>query len=508
MQSLPARQRVVRALPAVGVGLLTLGQLVLVAAGLPGVRAIPGWFYGPATRGLGAGWAMAAVCLLTPWLVHHTLRAARRGNVGLTLVAALTLGLATQALFIPLDAKREGSLLARHDGGHGEFHQIARSQRGHVIATLQHYEERVEAHELGAFTPTKPPGALAFYALLDSLGRGPLAGHLTSLRELAQTNVRVAVYEDGFTAAAVAFPILTALLLPLVVLLGARLHAPPDALGPSDGGEPPEPHAGLRAGAAAAVLTATSPALLLITYHLDGALYPLVTALSLCLVGLAMRVHGATRGPSLSAKVLGLALLSGVTFGAGLYVSYSLLPALGLVLGVVLALGLATPHRARPLRRGLLTLLGFALGAAAVTGTFVLLLNYHPTVRFTAAMAYHERWKASVPSGPWRGWALLEWSLYAGFPLVGLLLARAAASLRHVGDARRMASTLLPLGVATLLLVTSAWSGTNEVARMWLLFVPVAAVAAVRAPTRGLRVETVAGAQLLLALVMKANQPW
>jgi hypothetical protein len=499
------RQRLSRAAPWLGLALLTLLQLVLFAAHLPGIRRLPGWFYPPIVRGLGAGWAMAAVCLLTPWLVHLTLRAARAGRTAGTLTAALTLGLVTQALFVPLDANREDSLLARHEGGHGEFHAIAQGTRGHLRDVLQHYDERAEARELGVFAPTKPPGALAVYAGLDALGRGPLAGRFTGLRTLAQLSPRVSGYPDGFVASVLLFPLFTALLLPLVVLLGARLHQRDQYLHEA----PPEGRPGaLEAGAAAAVLTATSPALLLITYHLDGALYPLCAVLALWLVSVAMSMHGPQRGLSLSARVLALATLAGVVFGAGLYVSYSLLPALGLVLGVVMAFGLATRHAARPLRRSALTLLGFALGAMGVTAAFVILLDYQPAHRFEAAMRYHERWKAAVPVGPWRVWALLEWALYAGFPLVGLLLARALRSLRHLREARQVTSTLLPLGVVALLLAVSALSGTNEVARMWLFLLPVAAIAAVPASARGRSVEALAAAQLLLALVMKANQPW
>lgn len=500
-----SRQRLMLALPWAGLGLLALGQLVLVASGLPGIRTIPGWFYGPVRRGLGAGWAMAGVCLLVPWLVHLTLRAARRGHAGRTLLAALTLGLVTQALFVPLDARRDNSLLARHEGGHGEFHDIARSTRGHLAHTLQHYDANVAARELGVFAPTKPPGALAVYAGLDALGSGPLRGRLAGLRELARGNTRVSRYEDGFVAAAVVFPILTALLLPLVVLLGARLNTATSAAGPA---ESEAPATGLHMGAAAAVLGATSPALLLITYHLDGALYPLFALLTLWLVSLAMSVHGPSRGLPLSARVLALAMLAGVALGAGLYVSYSLLPTFGLVVGVVFALGLAAPHHARPLRRGVLTLIGVALGVIGTTAVFVVSLNYQPAVRFEAAMTYHERWKAGVPEGPWRLWALGEWALYAGFPLVGLLVGHAVASLSRLREARRTASTLLPLGVASVVVATSAWSGTNEAARMWLFLVPVAAIAAVPSWACGRHVEALAAAQLLLALVMKANQPW
>ena len=95
------RQHVSRAAPWVGLALLTLLQVVLFAAHLPVIHRLPGWFYPPIVRGLGAGWAMAAVCLLTPGLVHLTLRAARAGHTASTLTAALTLGLVTQALSCP-----------------------------------------------------------------------------------------------------------------------------------------------------------------------------------------------------------------------------------------------------------------------------------------------------------------------------------------------------------------------------------------------------------------------
>ena len=123
-------------------------------------------------------------------------------------------------------------------------------------------------------------------------------------------------------------------------------------------------------------------------------------------------------------------------------------------------------------------------------------------------MTYHAAWKAAVPSGPWRGAALLEWSLYAGFPLVALLLFRAATSLAHLRQARQVAATLLPLGVLALLLALSLVSGTSEVARMWLFMVPVVALAAVSGPLDTRVCSALATTQLVLALVMKANQPW
>lgn len=477
---------------------LWVGQLVLVAAGLPGVRAIPGWFYVPTPRGLGAGWAMAGVCVGAPWLIAVALRAAERGLQARAALAVLTLGLLTQALFVPLDARRVDSLLARHEGGHAEFHTIARARRGSLLSTLRDYDALAESRELGAFAPSKPPGALLIYAGLDAIGRGPLQDRAASLRELARTNERVAAIEDGFVAAAWLFPLVSALLAPLVLALGVRLHG---------GDAADSPQAGLRAGTAAALLTATSPALLLITYHLDGACYPLFAMLQVWGVSAAMQMHARGRA-ALSSRVLALSTAAGVVCGAGLYVSFSLVPVLGLVLGVTAAHALAAPPNARPFRRAALVLLGFASGLAAVTALLVLALHYQPWVRFEAALAYHERWKAAVPRTPWRAWALLEWSLYAGFPLVGMLLWRCAASLPRLGQARRAASTLLPLGVVALLIAMSAASGTNEVARMWLFMVPVAALSAVSVRLeRGTTAALVTG-QLLLALVMKANQPW
>jgi hypothetical protein len=446
---------------------------------------------------------MLAVCLLAPWLIGLTLRSASRGQRWRAYAAALTLGLLTQALFVPLDARRQDSLLARHEGGHAEFHVVALQHRGSLLSTLRNYNEQAETRQLGVFPPSKPPGALAAYAAMDALGSGPLAGHLEPLRALAQRNPQVAAVEDGFVVSALLFPLFTALLAPLALALGVRLHG-----AEATGYALTTPHAGLRAGAAAAVLTATSPALLLITYHLDGACYPLFALLTLLLLSAAMQTHTTRGGGVLAARVLGLGTLAGAALTCGLYMSFSLIPALGLALGVTVALGLATPHRARPLRRAVLALIGFTLGVFGVMALLIVTLDYHPLGRFEAAMAYHSRWKAAVPSGPWRGAALLEWSLYAGFPLVALLLFRAARSFGHLREARRSAATLLPLGVVALLLALSVLSGTSEVARMWLFMVPVAALAAVSAPLDTRVFSTLATTQLVLALVMKANQAW
>ncbi|MCB9658509.1 MAG: hypothetical protein R3B40_18280 [Polyangiales bacterium] len=485
----------------VGLGALCCVQVALVVAGLPYLRSIPAWFYGPTFRGLGAGWAMLAVCVLVPWLASVALHAARNGRRIRAYAAVFVLALSSQALFVPLDARRVESLLSRHEGGHGEFHVIAAQRREVQLDTLRRYDELAETRQLGAFPPSKPPGALAIYMGLDALGRGPLAGHFAPLRQLARHSARVSGFEDGFVAAALLFPLATALLAPLVLALGVRLHG-------DHGTGPSEDQSALVAASAAAILTATSPALLLITYHLDGACYPLLALLALWCLCRAMQANPTRGSVALVVQLLTFALLAGGLFGLGLYVSFSLVPALGLAVGVVLAVSLASAPETHASRRALLTLFGFALGVAAVTGALMAWLEYHPVQRFQAALAYHARWKAGVPAEPWRVGAFLEWTLYAGAPLVALLVWRAGASLAHLRDARRAASTLLPLGVFTMLLALSALTGTNEVARMWLFMVPVAALAAVSG-LRDTRLAAALGAmQLLIALVMKANQPW
>ncbi len=516
MSGVARSKRIARwAVPAALLALtaLTALQVVWVAAGLPYIRSIPGWFYLPSPRGLGAGWAMAGVCVAVPVLARAALRSAGAGRRKSTLALLFVLGLATQVLFIPLDAQREGSLLSRHAIGHGEFHAMARQQRGALLHTLRHFEELVAARRLGVFAPSKPPGVMVVYGGVDALGQlPPLANHTDGLRELAEHEPRLATYHDGFVASVFLFPLLTALLLPLVFAVGVRLHrgahihTNADTEAVANGH--PQAHESERAAAGAALLTATSPGLLLITYHLDGAVYPLLALLALLPVCVAMGKEHRGRHLSFSAMVLLSAALAGALLALGLYISFSLLPVIPLALGIVAAFALAAEPHTRPWRRVALTLIGFAAGAFAVHAVLITALHYQPAQRFHAAMAYHERWKAGVPTLPWRGWSLLEFSLYAGLPLMATLLGRALGALRRAREARRAPATLLAPGVVVIMAVLAGLSGTNEVARLWLFMVPVVALGAVSVRSSASRIEALVGMQFFIALVMKANQPW
>jgi hypothetical protein len=470
---------------------VTLGAAGFVAAGLPGVRDIPGWFYRPGVRGLGEAWAVCILLLAVPALLGAVFALARRGRMGAAGAVLFAAGIVTQLAMIPADARGLDRVWTRLHVGHGEFLRVAHERRPELGQTLRHYESLVREGELGAFAPSKPPGAIAVYAGMDAMAHGqPLRSWLEPLARDARSHDELARIAPTAALAAWLMPVGQALVLPLVLWLGVR------AFGDR------------RTAVGAAVLCLPLPALALISHHLDGALYPALAVASCALVACGMRQRGRGRGLH--------ALAAGLLLGAGLYVSFSLLVALPLAAGTALVAGRTLDlQRARHWRRAALQWAGLVLGVGVVQGALHLALDYRPLVRFGRALAYHAQWKSSVPTLAWRGWALVEFSLYLGVPLAAAFLWASGSQLRRWVRRRPDPGAVAGPGVAVLLFVLAAAAGTNEVARIWMLLMPLLVLPVAWELPRLARngqwtrpVAWMAGCQALLTLVMEANQPW
>jgi len=458
---------------ALPLGLLALGAAAAAyaAAGYPGLTAIPGWFYRPTHPGLGfttwaaAGGALALASFTFVWR-------ARRAGVA---VALLTLGsVALQAAALGSSADGLEKFWTRLYGGHGEFLAVAHRESD-ALSVLQTYDARVERDELGHFPPSKPPGALAFYFALDRLGER--VASLPLQRELVRRAraTRARGHAAGAALALWLLPLLTALLAPLALALARAM--------------------GARHGQArlAGILTATTPTVLLISHHLDGALYPLVGTAAMAAVVQAAQTRS-------SARRLVLGLAGGTLFALGLYTSFSLLP---LGVATLAALGLrwrAARRDARPFH-GVEGVAWAALAFVATAALLMVFLRFDPQRRFLGAMAYHREWKAGVPTTLWRAVAPLEFALWLGAPLLFTVFGGALGGAR---DGRGVGVWALGM-----LAITTAVSGTNEVARLWIFLVPLFAVAAAMA--RRWAAEEAAAlvvAQLAVAVALGAAGPW
>jgi len=472
-----------------------MGLVLLVAVGawvlgLPGVESLPVWFYRPlGPRALHpSGWVMAgALCvplsMLAFWLV-------RRGRVALSLVLLVIIGIGAQVTVLAMD---QGTGISRLEQGHGEFFRVAHERRGQYWETMRDYDALAEAGTLGVFAPSKPPGTLSFYMLLDALSElGPVAALAAPLQAELRTRPALRPFVSSAAAGVLGMPLFTALALIPIFFLARRL-----------GGSPEE-------AMAAGLLYATQPGVLLISFHADGALFPL-----LAVVVVLLAVSGRRQGRR--PRQIGLLCGAGAALALGVWCNFSTLPLIGM-LGILLV-GLRAEAGASPkdalfgATLDLLIILGAALivlGLLWSSGLFA-----HPIDRFHAALEHHRRWKNGAIGGVFGAVGALEFWLWAGPPLLLVFV------LAVLGSARRVVrSTLLPgdgLVLATLAvhLVMAIATGCVEAARLWLWVTPFLVIAAARflrrhGPTGSpeqLWVQ-LAACQVGLTFVMRFCQPW
>lgn len=485
-----------RALLLVAVVLTALASLMLLLE-VPTVQTLSFWFWPLRDKKLLGVVLVAACAAALPYLVMLASQLAgggsRRRVVGL-LVALVVWGFTMQhALSLAerrsLDGMRARVILS----GHGEFARLA-SEPLTAWQVLSDYEALVagKGHD---FARSKPPGQLLVYLAMARLGDALLPG-LEAPRVrgvLNHTHWRLA------TIAAFLLPLCACLaLLPLLALT--------------------RQWAGADVAPLAALLYVLCPPVMLVTVHLDQAVYPL---LATTLLWAATRAGRADR--TRASLAWGAAL--GATAWICLLVSFTLLPAMLLAAGLWAAMAWQVDG---PRRRVMVR------AASAATGAFALLLalfrwavGYDVFTRFAGVMAQHQAWRRYDTSAKtWVTWewtpgnvlgsacsTLTELAYWLGPPMVLLILlgaAHAAARLRRREAGAGDLFTLVWIG--TVLATALLGSTRAEVARLWVFFVPglcvIAASAAApwfRGPRRHLG-HALALTQLAWMLMLKGFQ--
>ena len=436
------------------------------AMGLPGLSEVDGWFYRPRDR----RWDLALasmVFVVAPMIFHFGRGLWARGGMGRRALATCTwvaLAFALQLGTTFVSGERWGEVWSRHVQGHGEFFRTARARRGTFLETLRNYDELAETGQLGAFAKTKPPGALAIYMGIDALAQVPwIADWLEPLEEDASLRPGAATVAGAAALSSLLMPFATAFLVVPLLWLAAEMSRRREV------------------GPWTLALAFTSPAILLISYHLDGAVYPAIAVLCA-----ALAAHGVSRGRYWAS------VLAGACLAVGIWITFSLFGAVILVLVVLAAKSIAL-FRTTTLSRASLRLgfhgLGILSGFVATLFTLSSSLGFQLLRRYDSAMAVHERWKGAVPTALWRGMSLIEFGLYVGVPLATFFLLVVAVAAYRLARRTEVDTALFAVGVFVVLVALAAVSGTNEVARLWLFMVPfiALAVASVGMTARGSR---------------------
>jgi hypothetical protein len=342
-------------------------------------------------------------------------------------------------------ARISSTLLSKHYG-HSEFVALAHDAAP-PLQVARDYEHIAATDPRFVYAKSKPPGQLLFYALSVRLFRS-LGLEAASRR---------AVEALGFFADSpyASFgPFATALFVSLSCSPVFVLYRLGSALGDQT------------VGAYLALSFVLTPALNLVTMHMDQVLYPVLAASVLYAV-----VLGMGRAP-------GYAAVAGCLTYASVYVSFSMLflfPAIGLLLA---GYGAWSRHGwQRVLAVGSV----FGAGVVACAVVFYLALNFDPLPAFARASAHHRAWMEIEGLVRLRGniHNLYEFAVWLGLPAVILYGAHCWRILAAPAEIRTPVA-VLALGYPFVLLALSLFGGTeHEVGRLWIPFavpalVPVA----------------------------------
>ncbi|MGD2109051.1 MAG: hypothetical protein PVI86_06630 [Phycisphaerae bacterium] len=378
--------------------------------------------------------------------------------------------------------------------GHAEFARTA-SWGPSYWRIISRYEQYLHAGSQ-AYARTKPPGQLLFYMILADVADRvmPPAPHGATPRSLKFISER---HRRLVNFAAIVLPVLSVLAVVPIYFVAAAILPRRYALWPP-------------------VLYLLTPPVMLVTLHLDQALYPLLAS--------SVWVLSAYAGNSERRAWVWGAAAGGATWVA-LFVSFSLIPVIPLAacFAWVSAQRSASGSEGRRL---VTAAAGYLVTMLALISVAYYAAGYDMARRFEVAMGCHRAWMWSRPG--WEDWPedrwlllqssvlnLVEFAYWIGPALLVAFLYRVAADTRsalRATSVRNRGWCLAPLMV--VLLAGMAWFGgsVGETARLWVFMIPAVTLSVVYGLARlGIGTQSVvplvvAVSQLAWVVVLKAKQ--
>jgi hypothetical protein len=465
----------------------TCGTAAIFSFGVPGVTSIPNWYYAVGWRGLDPHPLSLVLLPAAAALVVAALHVRRSWMAIAMLVAASLIGQTGTTL---LRGEHLETAYTHLGDGHAQFIRAAHDHRGRMFETLRNYDREVHDHNLGDFAPSKPPGTLAFYGILDAIAAVPAVhASLTGLRVQAARTPSLAPTADSAAVGVIAFPLLTALIVIPVWLLGWGMTGSTST------------------ARATAAIWATSPSVLIVGYHTDGALFPLLGTVGVALAAIAVR----RERPFAS-------FAAGVVLAIAGWTSYGMLATIPLAIAAIALNAWAKRSAHGPTevsrlaaRHVLALFFGLAVGWAVL---FALGVLADPFTGYRRALFHHARWKLGMVGRLYGFTGSLEFWLWTGLPMLAALLFSGWQALRELRTTY-LREALLVLGLIAFHLALMWRAGSNECVRLWLFQVPfVAAVIAPRlvraSPVRRpmLLTMALAGFNLVLVPIVRSGQQW
>lgn len=351
-----------------------------------------------------------------------------------------------------------------------EMRLACESESG-ILESIRDYEA---THGQNHWLKTKPPGLLSFYQVL----RATVAIFRPEVLTYSSSCFDILSWISAFV-----LPVMASLVVVPMYVIERLLLA--DGTAMSSG-----------------LLYVCVPSVLLMPLIPDQFLFPLLFMVSVA------ALTGAMVGRSFL-----FGMLAGIFFYLSVFVSFSILPLLGL--GIA---WLVLEHfwGGEASRGGLTTVaLGLCIGIAVAWVALLLTAGYNPIVRIATAMEYHRQLKQIVVTPTRiRDYAVLngvEFAVWSGLPLITLLFSGIPTSvIRFVGRQGGMKDSLaLAFGITFLGLMVGGQT-EGEVGRIWLFQVPLACMLSVPVASKLLKkqsggIRTVMVLQLITAYLMFLN---
>lgn len=343
---------------------------------------------------------------------------------------------------------------------------------GNALEVVLNYEDNFSQD---FWLGTKPPGLLAAFVAARSLVRDLWPGQFVGIEECKRAMTSVFAYVLPLIAALVLLPMLG---LEKILADGEDVHD-------------------------SAILYIAVPSVLLMPLVRDQSLFPLLCSLALLVLGKAIVAQS---------KVLGV--FAGILIFVATFVSFSLLPLVGLAFAWPLMETLGE-RRSLDMRRALALVAAVIVGIAAAWAAGRILLGYDPVLRYTEAMEQHHAIKGYVANlANLRQYAVLnlvEFVMSVGFPFMLLFSLAGLESLLQIAHRRVTRKSAFALALIVCFVAMNIVGQTRgEVARLWLFVVaPFSIVAAGSlrrlSPVRSLGVQVVFVVQLFIAFLTYMN---
>lgn len=414
----------------------------ILAIRLPLSSYIKYWFWQITTSPRVAWWLFLPLLILSVGVI---LMVRKKPHATASILILIAAGVIVQHTFglmegRGLDAIREATI----ETGHAVFAREAITELPFRLIAGS-YDDLILNYFLPYYpNATKPPGQLLFY-MLNERGARFLPGAWESpMQKLA-------------TFMALVWPILACLPVIFIYLLSAEMHEKNDS------------------NMIASLFYIFTPALILIPLHLDQSLYPLLFVFTLFVFILGVRK-----------KNLFLIFTSGVVTGLGLFVSFSLI-AIPFYILLILAIKSGAvllskePSSAQTVRENIRTTLVYLLGLFLLEASLFLNLSYNVIENFQFVMSLHSiskvhDWSPQITL-VLGGLNLLEYCLWTGVPLLGLMAMYGLRSFKKIVAGNSDLS--LVMGAATLILffvLTFFGKTVAETARLWIFLTPLVVI--------------------------------